>query len=503
MNRTLGRPSAAAAVIAPAVLAAAVYHQLPGLYFFADDFACLLQMVNDGFARFVIQPFGGHVLVLRNLVIYVCWRLFGLDAAPWGWVTLLTHAVNAGLLARVAMRVTSRPLLAAFTGVLWGTSPVNAGALGWYAVYGQVLGTTILLLLLDAVTANTGRVLTMSRALGWCALALAGATCFGTGIAVAIVLPAVALMLDPSIRRSPAARLLLALPLATVAMYAGLLWLAACVAPPSMDQAILFATFHQRPDATLVMFLRLVGFGITSTLLSFAAIDPAHPDTTTVLSVLAYVGVLSLGAVERRHRRTILAALLVAGAVYALVATGRAAIYANFGRDMALAATVSRYHYLAGVPLVLALCVALDAVADMPRAGRLVAPVLLAWATLMVVAWARSDWRLEQRDAQRQWVVTSLAAMDRAIDAAPPGTTVVLDNQPPPYELLGAVLPRVRFPGWVALFTLARPDDVVRGRRVRFVERDAAAWVEYRDLRGRVGSLLAGPDAAPTERAVP
>jgi hypothetical protein len=485
-------------MIAPALLAVAVYRQLPRLYFFGDDFVCLFEMANEGVLRFVVRPFGGHVLVVRNLAMYVSWRLFGLDAAGWGWVMLLTHALNVALLARVVQRVAARPLLAAFAAILWGTSPVNAGALGWYAVYGQVLGTTILLLLLDGVMANAGRAVTRSRALGWCALGLAGATCFGTGIAVAIVLPLVAILLDPSLRGTPAARVLLALPVATVVLYVGLLWLAARVGPPSMDQAILFATFYRRPGATLAMFVELVGFGMTSTVLSFATVGRTFPGVVTVLGALGYVAVVALGAGgDRRHRRTIAAALLIAGAVYALVAIGRAATYANFGRDLAAAAAVARYHYLAGVPLVLALGVAVDALAAMPRAGRLVAGGVVAWLLFLAVAWARTGWRLELREAPRRWVATTLATIAASVDAAPPGGTVVVENRPAPLEVLGVILPRAAFPGAAALFIVAHSADEVRGRRVRFVERDAAAWAQFRASGGRLDALLTGPEDAP------
>jgi len=497
MTRASGHPSATAAMIVPALLAAAVYRELPRLYFFADDFACLFRMANEGVLRFLVQPFGGHVLVVRNLAMYVCWRLFGLDAAGWGWVMLLTHTVNVALLARVVLRLTSRPFLAAFTAGLWGTSPVNAGALGWYAVYGQVLGTTVLLLLLDGVIASAGHA-TTATAVGWCALALAGATCFGTGIAVAIVFPLVAVLLAPGLRGTRAGRVLLALPAATVALYAGLLGLAARVGPPSMDQAILFATFYRRPGATIAMFVDLVGFGMTSTVLSFATVGRTFPGVLTVLGALGYVAVVALGAAgDRRHRRTIAAALLVAGAVYALVATGRAATYANFGRDLAAAAAVARYHYLAGVPLVLALGVAVDALAAMPRAGRLVVGGVVAWMLFLAVAWARTDWRLELREAPRRWVATTLATIDASVDAAPPGGTVVVENRPAPPEVLGVVLPRAAFPGAAALFVVAHPADEVRGRRVRFVERNAAAWAQSRASGGRLDALLAGPEDAP------
>jgi hypothetical protein len=59
-----------AAALVPVLLAAWVFHPITRGYFFADDFNCLLSIANDGFLRFVLRPFGGHNLLVRNVVFY-------------------------------------------------------------------------------------------------------------------------------------------------------------------------------------------------------------------------------------------------------------------------------------------------------------------------------------------------------------------------------------------------------------------------------------------------
>src|SRR5205085_725681 len=111
-----------------------------------------------------------------------------------------------------------------FGAALWGTSPLNGGTLGWYSVYGQVLVVTAALLIVDGAlrAAVAGR--TPSRAVRawWYGLALFAANCFGTGTAVAIVLPAVLALLLPRDRapRFP----LLSLPVVVLALYVLQTW---------------------------------------------------------------------------------------------------------------------------------------------------------------------------------------------------------------------------------------------------------------------------------------
>jgi hypothetical protein len=77
-------------------------------------------------------------------------------------------------------------------------------------------------------------------------------------------------------------------------------------------------------------------------------------------------------------------------------------------------------------------------------------------------------------------------AIHEAVAAAPPGTTVTIQNRP----FHGAILLR-SFPGWAGLFVIEFPTNVVDGRPVRFVARDDDAPAQQRG--GRIAALLQRP----------
>ncbi|HJW68939.1 MAG TPA: hypothetical protein VJ829_06245 [Candidatus Binatia bacterium] len=159
-----------AAAVFPVLLAAAVYFPITRSYFFADDFVCLASIRNDGFLRFVLRPFGGHELIVRNLVFYGSARLFGLRADLFFWTVLLTHLLNVWLFFRVLRNLTASGMLASVGAAFWGTSPVLVGTLGWYSVYGQVLVATALLVVLDRVTSRPATTTSAAcRSSSWCA----------------------------------------------------------------------------------------------------------------------------------------------------------------------------------------------------------------------------------------------------------------------------------------------------------------------------------------------
>src|SRR5262249_1172717 len=138
----------------PVALAAWIYFPITRAYFYADDFTNLVSIVNDGFLPFVLRPFGGHNLLVRNLAFYGSFHLFGLRADLFFWTALLTYRLAVWLLVRVGRKLAGSLTVACVGAVLWGTSPVNDGTLAWYSVYGQVLASTILLVVLERVTAR-------------------------------------------------------------------------------------------------------------------------------------------------------------------------------------------------------------------------------------------------------------------------------------------------------------------------------------------------------------
>src|SRR5262249_57351468 len=125
-------------------LAAWVYYPITRIYFFADDFILLASIASDRVMPFLLRPFGGHNCLGRNLVFLATYHLFGLRADLYYWSVLLTHLLNVALLFGLLRALTASVLLACFGAALWGMSPLQAGTLGWYSVYGQVLAVAAL-----------------------------------------------------------------------------------------------------------------------------------------------------------------------------------------------------------------------------------------------------------------------------------------------------------------------------------------------------------------------
>jgi hypothetical protein len=495
---TSGSPRLAAALLFLALAGSTiVFWPLTRVYFFADDFAAMLDIANRGFLRFVVEPFGGHLCLARNAIFYVVYRLFGFDPRPYYWSALLTHLVNVWLFFRVARAFTGSPVLACLGATLWGTCPLLGGALGWYSVYGQVLVGTILLVVLERVEASPAPVSTRVVA-GWCALLLAGVFCFGVGIGVALAFPLVLFLLRPAALAERGSQVLVLSLVAIVpALYFGIRRLYFHFVPMPMQDAILAAVALSHYGPIAAMLWHLIGFGVTGIVAGFLVAPQAYPGPASrslvasfVMAVLA--GVL-LGDGAARRRIGALASLAVA--TYALVAVGRANVYALLKVDPWVAARVPRYHYVGTIPLALLLVVLVGQAVR--RQARVVSGAVLAgWFVAASAAFVRTGWRLEERQPVRAWVAAGMQSIDAHIAAAPVGGDVYIENQRAPFYVLGPMLGPAEFPGLAGIFVLAHAGNVVDGRRVHFVEPDPATRARYSspaDNR-RLAGLLVGPE---------
>ena len=476
------RQRAALASALPVVLAACVYYPITKVYFFADDFIDLASIRNDGFLRFVTRPFGGHNYLTRNLVFYGSAHLFGMHAEPYFWTVLLTHLLNVWLLFRVLRTVTSSLVLASFGATLWGTSPVLVGTLGWYSVYGQVLAATVLLGVLDrvAVCARSGAAPSARTIATWYVLLLLGSACFGVGIGVAVAFPAVLFLLVPAAWRRRGARLaVLTLPVATVAFYLGCRRLHALLEPLSFDEIIAGGITLERLLAAPRALPALLAVSVNASLRSFF-FSPTASNPVAFQATIALFGVgvgILLWQGDAATRRTALAMVALCLCVYAVVAVGRQI----FGPPWQLAVQ-PRYHYVGSLPIVILACLVLAEVGRLDPHGAVPRiPLLLAALALGAYGWARSDFRVDEHDVSRQYLAGVLRGISSEVAARPAGTTVLLDNGKPSAALLGPVLVGAQrlFAGRAAAFLLAHEGDELDGRRVRFVERDAAVTDWY------------------------
>jgi hypothetical protein len=444
VNHPSGRASAPWPLLAaaiPLVLTLVLYWPLPGSFFWADDFMCMQSIVNDGFVRFVFRPYGGHNLLVRNLVFYTFWHLFGLHAAPYFWAMLLTHLLNVWLLFRVLRRLTGSAILACFGATLWGTSPLAAGVLAWYAVFGQALVATILLGILDRLAAfSRSDVPVPARtAWFWYGLLLLGSMTFGEGIGVALAFPAVLFAMQPAAWRRPRLRAAyLALPLVTLAVYVAYRHLYPLfVEPLSPDE------LNARPAGIVAMpqvlaaVAALVAFSASEYVRNFFSAAGAYPDRATPLVLAGLAAGLGLlcwrGSPSTRRTAAAMASLCVG--VYLAIALGR------WGGDVIRTATQQRYHYVAAIPIVILVCVILQEIGRVGWLARVPrAPLLLVALVLWIWGFARSPYRVELHAGPRRVVDTALSSILTEVSQLPPGRIAYLENGANSRTMLGPVM---------------------------------------------------------------
>jgi len=471
-------------VLLALALAAWVFFPITRVYFFSDDFVHLASIASDRAAVFLLSPFGGHNYLVRNLIFYLTYHAIGLRADLYFWGVLLTHLLNVALLFGLVRLLTGSATLACFGAVLWGTSPLQEGTLAWYAAYGHVLATTVMLLVLLSVArlAATGTRPRTCTAWLWFALLVLGTTLYGVGIGAALTFPIVLLLLLPAAWYEPGPRALaLAVPLVTLAMYFVLRWVATYIAPLPMEELIQEALTHSGFDTIPPLLGHLLAFVTAGTVLSFFL--GAYPDLRSVVVVVVFAGCLAfaLWRGDGAARRAMLAMLVVTGGIYLLIAIGRGHIYQVFHVPPAKAAAVDRYHYAGSLPVAVLLCLVLQQIGRLGPLRRVPPGLALAAGLgVLAVGYARSGMVIDQRYKVREYFARTMQEINAAITAQPPGSTVYIENLTSPRVLLG-VMPNRLFPGRAGVFVITHPSDMVDGRRVRFVERNPEVLTWYTD----------------------
>ena len=488
-------------VLVSLALSAWVYFPITRVYFYADDLLHLLTIADEGPLAFILKPFGGHALLACNVMFVASYKLFGLRSEAYYWVVLLTHLLNVSLLFATLHGLTRSATLACFGAALWGTSPLAVGTIGWYSVYGQAMVGTLLLIVLAQLTrlAASGAPLTARTAGLWYALLLIGVVSFGTGIGVALAFPAVLFLLMPSAWRRPGLRAAwIALPLVTLAVYfvarRAYLLIAPLPVPELLAEVVVWFSLFALPPVVAHM----LGFSVASVVLGF--FRPPYPSPACWAAIGAFCAGVAL-VVWRGGwpaRRAVLAMVLLATSIYVVIALGRAALYAGLHIPPWAVAGFERYYYVATIPVVVLLCLALQQV------GRLVggpAPLLSRLALIaglgaIVVGRLQSPFRINERGETRYYVSQTLRDIEAAVAAQPPGTTVFLANEESPQFILGPAITNPVFPGRAAVFLITHPSsDMLNGRRVRFVEPDHQLLAMHSEGAGRrLAQLLVAPE---------
>jgi hypothetical protein len=492
------RASALLALI-PVGASVLVHSSVLSYDFRLDDILHFYDAANAGFLELVFTPNAGHNYLLRNTILYLFFRLFGLDPVPYFGMMLLSHALNSFMLFRLLTSLTGRPLLAAFCSTLWGMSPVNNGALGWFSAFGHIHAGLFLLWFLSELVLVRRTAITPSgfTVACWYLLAFCMATSFAIGLALCVVLPAVAwLLLSEHPDRSRIARLLSPLALLVLALY----FLSNHIHESLSGRPAAFPYLEAlKPDHWLIMLrfaANLCSYGFCSLVLGpfFAfgengiVLGPLRDFGAAELLVFAYAMALSflawLAWSTRRssvsRRGIVLALLILSITSYAVISVGRAWFVDAFCiRDpytVESCATVMRYHYVAPLMLAALIGVALDE-AGIGRSWpfRRGLFLLAIWTATMVYPCYRSASALYQETgmAFRQEYRQVLGKIQDEIDRAKTGAAVYVENRAlRSVPLFGFFGKPAALPGWAALFAITYPDNTVDGRKVYFVESD-------------------------------
>lgn len=457
-------------------------------YFYADDFAHLFDLVSFGAWDFLLTPNAGHMYVVRNFMFYMTYLDFGMEPAGYFATVIATHVLNGLLLWWLLSKLLDAPLLAAAGAIAFAAAPAHLGTLGWYSVYGHVLATmwTLLALIVLVGPAGDARPLECGAALGVMGLMLLASQSFGTGAAVAIAFPAIAVLLRPdAFRRRGTALPLLALPALVLLSWWVMNAIPTRANPAGAESVVNMAKLAIDYRDVAWMVLHLVGIGVHSLVLGAAVPLTSYAGVVSIATVAVVVAAVVAAFVlgSARARRTMAAFLVGAMVCWGAVAGGRAALYAAFTADNLLQAFTgaTRYQYLAMALLAGGLAIALRELTRRRtwdvRTGQ---AVFAAWVVVVLGAAALFPPRRDDFDSDRLRVASALQRLDRAIERSP-FRIVCLPIQPAALAL--------GFPGSLGLYVLFHPTDDVEGRRIYF-ETDDPKVLALRAESPRLNGLL-------------
>jgi hypothetical protein len=494
----------ALAIVLPLAVSAIVQWPILHGYFYADDFVNFLSIADSGCLRFTVSPMAGHVLAVRNLLICAQYDMFGLHAGPYFACVLATHLLNVALLFQLVRTMTERRAVAAVAATLWGASPLHAEPLSWYAVYGQVLTVTVLLVVLIAVLADVRRRDASPRpslAAACVGLFAIGVACFGTGIAIALTAPFSLLIAAPVLRRRGVARaVILSAPIVTVIVYFGLQWLGRRLGESAVWDAAVPTSGLAVPGLMASMLVELLRYAV-GRLIAGALAGPMTEFGAGSWIALGAVGaIIVAGAIAGgpATRRNVASTALLTLAIYGVVAAGRAGWYAALGLTPARAAMTERYHYAGSAMLVACVAVAIAGLCRRGSWSALSATAVAILAVAQVWGWHEHRIAFHLWPDSRHVVTSRLEEVDAAARRSRPGETVYLENESLPPTVAGVFHPP-RIPGTAALALIAGGSDQRLGRILRFEEASEAVLDAHRAPESRwLSRMLVPARVSPT-----
>src|SRR5262249_48876785 len=160
----------------------------------------------------------------------------------------------------------------------------------------------------------------------------------------------------------------------------------------------------------------------------FFFVPAAYPGTQSTIAVaVTVVAVVAVCMRDGAARRRCLALLALATGALAIIALGRANLYEAGHFSTQTVVSQLRYYYAALAPLAVVACLVIDRAR---RALRVPGAALLAvWLAVAGFTFARSSWRMDERESFRNYSEGTCRSIDAAIDGAPPAADVRIPNR--------------------------------------------------------------------------
>lgn len=130
-----------------------VYGRLPQTFFQQDEWAIFGYHISADkhginlFDRLLIYQQETHIAPLSNLVTLIEYQLFGLRFTPYGWISVLLHAVTAVFVVLLATILTRKRWVAFVAGMLFLINSIPSQAVIWVATTTGTVGSAAFFLL--------------------------------------------------------------------------------------------------------------------------------------------------------------------------------------------------------------------------------------------------------------------------------------------------------------------------------------------------------------------
>src|SRR5262249_44875657 len=303
-------------------------------------------------------------------------------------------------------------------------------------------------------------------------LLIAAATSFGVGIGAACAMPIAAWLLLPA----SGPRLRSVVPLAVLAaampfIYFGLEHVAVALYGEEPASTYLGGGLYLQTQVRLV--LALLGSGVLALVYGPFEQIRKEPGAAALAAIAVYVALLLAALVvgNAALRRRIAACVVLAAGAYAVISVGRGLFTAS--RSFWWFAQTPRYQYFGTAPLAIVTCLLLGEIGGrwrLPAAAK--TGLLLAWASAIVLAHLAFGRPIDHSDDARREIAWIVGEVSYAMHQNCRGNDVYIENAN--FRSFGGPYLNRHdvFPGWAAVFAIYFPDDVLAGRRIRFVEDD-------------------------------